>query len=60
MKAAALQCELGICEGMDLVFYSGFRDFAFRDKVANLYLEVEAVIGLERESRGSKWALGSR
>ena len=49
MKAAALQCELGICEGMDIVFYSGFRDFAFRDKVANLYLEVEAVIGLELE-----------
>ena len=31
------------------MFYRGFRDFAFRDKVANLYLEVEAVIGLELE-----------
>ena len=47
LEAAVLQCEMGNCEGMDLVFYSGFRDFAFRDKVANLYLEVEAIIGLE-------------
>ena len=52
MKAAALKCELGNSEGMDLVFYIGIRDFAFRQQGAQLVqLGVKEVISLvgERE-----------
>ena len=52
MKAAALKCELGNSEGMDLVFYTGIRDFAFRQQGAQLVqLGVKEVISLvgERE-----------
>ena len=58
MKAAALKCELGNSEGMDLVFYIGIRDFAFRQQGAQLVqLGVKEVVSLVGERAGDQSGL---